>query len=125
MAEQNPDERASFLHSLIKSSFARNQTTIAVGNTKEKVSIVGTNDKSHRKEVKEQLNENEILAKSKSGNHAEENVVAEAEERNLNLTEVGASRPICLDCEELLKSQEITLKTKTSGKKSRKRRKKS
>jgi len=44
MAEQNPDERASFLHSLIKSSFARNQTTIAVGNTKEKVSIVGTND---------------------------------------------------------------------------------
>lgn len=119
---KDPDKRSKFLHNLIRSRFTRDRTTIAVGQTKEKISIVGTNDKYHRREVREALEPDEILAKSNEGCHAEENVVRESEERGLHLEAVGSSRPICLDCEELLKEKNVKLETETSGKKSRKRR---
>jgi hypothetical protein len=53
-------------------------------------------------DIRKALEDHEIIAKSYLGNHAEENIIAEAEIRNLTLFEMGASRPICLDCEDLL-----------------------
>jgi hypothetical protein len=68
------------------------------------------------------LLEHEIIARSRTGNHAEENVMDEATERNLTLVEIGVSRPICLDCEELIKDKGIETKTEFSGKISKNRR---
>jgi hypothetical protein len=46
----------------------------------------------------------------------------EAQERNLTLIEIGASRPICLDCEEKIRLGGIETQTEFSGKPSKKRR---
>jgi len=118
--KKNPDQRAKELHALLD-RISRNSTTTAVGNTTTEAVIVGMNDKYIRKIIREALEDYEIPADGESGKHAEENVIAMAEKLNLTLTEIGASRPICLDCEELLKLNDITAKTEFSGKKSKKR----
>lgn len=46
----------------------------------------------------------------------------EATERSLTLLEIGASRPICLDCEEMIKAKGIETLTEFSGKVSKNRR---
>ena len=121
MSAKNTDERAKELQNLIESERTKRHTTTAVGNTKQDITIVGTSETYMRPEIKEALLIHEIAAKSKKGNHAEENVIDEAVKQNLNITEIGASRPICLDCEEKIKQKNITTTTKFSGKKSRKR----
>lgn len=67
------------------------------------------------------MNKNEIVAKPNLDKHAEEDIIEEANKRNLKITEIGSSRPICFDCEALLKKLNISTKTKFSGKKSKKR----
>lgn len=121
MERENPDERAKELHDLLEYERTKKHTTTAVGNTDEDITIVGTSEDYLRAEIKEALLEHEIPAKSRKGNHAEENVMGEADERNLKITEIGASRPICLDCENKIKEEEIEAKTEFSGKQSRKR----
>ena len=124
MSKKDPDERAKELINFIDDEFKKRKITIAVGNTDSDVSLVGTSDKYMQKDVLAAMTENEIVAKPNEGKHAEEDIVTEAEKRELRVTEVGASRPICLDCEELLKTQNIEARTEFNGKKSRKRRNK-
>jgi hypothetical protein len=122
MTEKNPDDRAKELHDLIEDERKKRHTTTAVGNTTAQISIVGTNEAYMRLEIREALFEHEVIARSKIGNHAEENVMDEAAERNLILIEIGASRPICLDCEEKIKTKGIKTRTEYSGKVSQNRR---
>ena len=121
MKEQNPDKRAKELHNKIKDEFKRRKITIAVGNTNKKLSLVGTSERYLQKDVLNAMNKNEIVAKPNINQHAEEDIIDEANKRNLKITEIGASRPICFDCETLLKKLNIPTKTKFSGKKSKKR----
>lgn len=114
------DKRAKELQSKIKNKISRNMTTIAVGLTNAET-IVGTNDVRLNKNVKAELNVNEIIAKSYKNNHAEENVILEADSRNLTINEIGASRNICIDCQELITKRNILTDTPFSGKKSKKR----
>ena len=114
------DDRAKELKSKIKNKIASNMTTIAVGLT-DKETIIGTNDVRLHKDVKEGLYEDEIVAKCQKNNHAEEDVIAEADNRNLTIKEIGASRNICSDCEKLIKERGIPTVTPFSCKKSRKR----
>ena len=118
---KSADQRAKELHDKIKDARNKRQNTTAVGNTEQEVTLVGTNDRYLRKEIREALEENEIEVPSIIGNHAEENVIAEAEKQNLNMTEIGASRNICSDCEKLIKKKDIKTKTPFSGKPSKKR----
>lgn len=121
MLYKNPDERAKELHDMVSDERKRKHTTTAVGNTLENVSIVGTNEEYLRMEIRRALEPHEIIAKSHLGNHAEENIIMEAETRDLTLFEMGASRPICLDCEDLLAEKKIEAKTSFSGKPSKNR----
>lgn len=112
-----PDKpRAGELHDLIEDERKRRHTTTAVGDTAEDITI-----EYLRTEVRKALLPHEIIAKSKPGNHAEENIIEEAIEQNLSIIEIGASRPICLDCEELLKQMGIHTQTGFPGKKSKNR----
>ena len=122
MHTKNPDERARELHELIEDERKKRHTTTAVGNTTEEISIIGTNEEYMRLEIRRALFEHEIIAKSRAGNDAEENVMEEATQRNLTLIEIGASRPICLDCEEKIKANGIETQTAFSGKVSKNRR---
>lgn len=122
MFQKNSTQRAEELHNLILDERKKRHTTTAVGNTLEEITIVGTNEEYMRYEIRNALLEHEVIAKSRLGNHAEENVIDEAEERNLTLLDLGASRPICLDCEEKIKSAHIETQTEFSGKVSKNRR---
>ncbi len=121
MEKQNPDKRAKELHSKIRDEFKRRKITIAVGNTNKEISLVGTSELYLQKDVLNAMNKNEIVAKPNLDKHAEEDIIEEANKRNLKITEIGSSRPICFDCEALLKKLNISTKTKFSGKKSKKR----
>ena len=118
---QNPEERANQLHDLLPNERTKRHTTTAVGITTENISIIGTSENYLRLELKEAFKENEISAKCKQGNHAEKNILEEAEDKQLTITDIGASRPICLDCEIKIKEKGIKSWTIFSGKKSRKR----
>ncbi len=122
MQIKNPHDRARELHDLITDERKKRHTTTAVGNTAEDTSIVGTNEEYLRLEIRRALSEHEIIARSRAGNHAEENVMEEAQERNLTLSAIGTSRPICLDCEEKIKAWDIHNETEFSGKVSKNRR---
>ncbi len=119
--KQNPDQRAKELHDLIGNKVAQNFVTIAVLNTESEMVLVGTNERKLRKEQVEALKEHEKEAQSKEEKHAEEKVIQKAQEMGLKGTEIGTSRPICLDCEDLIKAHDITSKTAFKGKKSKKR----
>jgi len=121
MPLKNPDKRAKELHDLITDERKKRHTTTSVGNTSEGRSIVGTSEEYLRIEIKKAMQAHEIPAKSRKGNHAEKNVLDEAQQRDLTLVEIGASRPICLDCENLLKDKDIEAKTEFSGKRSKNR----
>lgn len=121
MLFKNPDQRAKELHNMISDERKQKHTTTAVGNTLEEVSIVGTNEEYLRMEIRKALEPFEIIAKSHPGHHAEENIIMEAETRALTLFEMGASRPICLDCENLLAHKNMEAKTDFSGKPSKNR----
>lgn len=123
MNDKNPDTRAKELHNEIKDEFKKRKITIAVGYTDSDISLVGTSEKYMQKDVLKAMNVNEIVATSNYDKHAEEDIIAEAEKREINVTDIGASRPICLDCEEIIKNKNITSHTEFSHKKSKKRRK--
>ena len=123
MNEKNPDKRAKDLHNEIKDEFKKRKITIAVGYTDSDFSIVGTSEKYMQEDILNAMNENEIVATPNYDKHAEEDIIAEAEKREVNVTDIGASRPICIDCEEIIKNKNITSHTEFSGKKSKKRRK--
>ncbi|TAD97758.1 MAG: hypothetical protein EAZ97_11960 [Bacteroidetes bacterium] len=117
----DPDKRAKELHSLISPPMAQNFVTIAVLTTENETVIIGTNERKLRKKQVEALLENEIEAQIKEDKHAEEKVIQKALEMGLKGKEIGASRPICLDCEDLIKEESILPKTELKGKKSKKR----
>lgn len=121
MQRKDPTKRAQELHELMEDERRKRHTTTAVGDTDTDISIVGTNEIYLRTEIKRGLLSHEIVAKSKPGNHAEENILDTAAEKNLKIVNIGASRPICLDCEEKIKALGIETETEFSGKKSKKR----
>lgn len=121
MQQKDSTKRAQELHDLIEDERKKRHTTTAVGNTDTDISIVGTNEIYLRTDIKRGLLAHEIVAKSKPGNHAEENILNTAAEKNLKIVNIGASRPICLDCEEKIKTLAIETNTEFSGKKSKNR----
>ncbi len=122
MNKENPDKRAKELHKEIKDEFKKRKITIAVGHTNSDLSLVGTSERYMNKDVINAMNENEVIAKPNYNKHAEEDIIEEAEIRELKVTDIGASRPICSDCEKLIKENSIIAHTEFSGKKSKKRR---
>mgnify|MGYP006290968907 CR=1 FL=1 len=121
--KKNPGKRAKELHNEIKDEFKKRKITVAVGNTNSDFSLVGTSEKYMQEDVLNAMNEDEIVAKPNYDKHAEEDIIQEAEKRKVKVTNIGASRPICIDCEKLIKENNITSHTTFSGKKSKKRRK--
>ena len=122
MPQPNPDKRAKELHNSIQDEFKKRKITIAVGNTESDFSLVGTSEKYMQDDVLNAMNDNEIVATPNFDKHAEEDIIEEAQKREVKITEIGACRPICLDCEELLNENNIISRTEFSGKKSKKRR---
>jgi len=117
----NPDKRAKELHNAINNKSSLNYVTIAVLTTETEAVIVGTNETKLRKEQKKALLENEIEAESESSKHAEENAINKAKKLGLKGKEIGASRPICSDCEKTIQEENIIPVTELKGKKSKKR----
>ena len=120
MKDYNVEKRVKELHEKLGKT-TQNKTTTSVGITKEEIGIVGSSEGRLRKTVKKALYDFEIEAKGKSGKHAEEYVIEEAENKKLTLTEIAASRPVCIDCQKIIKKKEIKTQTPFSGKKSKKR----
>ncbi len=118
--EYDIDKRVKELHGKL-GKITQDKTTTSVGLTEEQIGIVGSSEGRLRKIVKKALYDFEIEAKGQSGKHAEEYVIDEAEKRNLKLTNISASRPICIECQELIEGKEIKTNTSFSGKKSKKR----
>ena len=123
MTNKNPEERAKELLDKIKDDFKKRKITIAVGKTDSDFSLVGTSEKYMQNDVLNSIEKNEIVATPNQNKHAEEDIIDEAEKREVKITDIGASRPICIDCEEIIKENNITSHTEFSGKKSKKRRK--
>ncbi len=121
MENINPNDRAKEIHDVITNKIAHNMSTIAVLTTNSEVVIVGTSESKLRNEQRKILKENELEAESITGNHAEENAIAEAKKQHLTGIEIGVSREICIDCQELIEKEEIISHTAFSGKKSTKR----
>lgn len=119
---KDTNDRAKELHEEIKDEFKRRKITIAVGNTTENIALVGTSERYMQSDILKALEEHEIVATPQVGKHAEEDILDEAQRRELTIETMGASRPICLDCEQLLVDKQIESKTPFSGKKSRNRR---
>lgn len=117
--ELNPDKRAKELHNKLKFQYTKRSTTTAVLNTKEGTTLVSSSEKLLRKEVLLELKAHEKEAKGKG--HAEEKLIAYSEILQLTPTEIGASRPICIDCEKLITEKQIEIKSDCSGKLSKKR----
>ena len=82
---------------------------------------MGSSEGRLRKTIKKELYKFEIEAKGKPGKHAEEYVIDEAKKQNMKLTKIAVSRPICIDCQEIIEEKKIETKTAFSGKKSKKR----
>ena len=118
--DYNIEKRVKELHGKLGKT-TQNKTTTSVGLTEEEIGIIGSSEGRLRKTVKKELYNFEIEAKGKSGKHAEEYVIEKAKSQNLKLTEIAASRPICLDCQEIIEENEIKTQTPFSGKKSKKR----
>jgi uncharacterized protein YfeS len=117
----DPDARAKYLHSLLQNPFTKSRVTIAVLTT-NKETVVGTSEPQLRNVQKQALNSHEVEAiDDKNDKHAEEKVIAKAKEMGLEAREIGASRPICSDCEALIKQEGIVPKTKLKKKKSKNR----
>lgn len=121
MEFENQRERAKYLKNKIKNTIARNRTTIAIGITEDDDSIIGTSDNRMKKEVLNELDEKDIIATPHDYNHAEEDIIDEADSMKKKLKTIDASRDICIDCEEKMKERGIGTNTPFSGKKSRNR----
>lgn len=116
----DPDKRAKELHETIKNTRTKNSSTIAVLNTEEGWALVGSSTEILQKEVRDKL-DTEYELPVKGQGHAEEKVIRKAKEEGFTPTEIGASRPICLDCENLINENNIEIKTTLKGKKSKNR----
>ena len=98
-------------------------TTTAVGYTQQGISFVGTSDKRFPKEIIKALSDDEEMAEPHPENHSEEDIIKKKKNRELDLTDIGASRKVCKDCEDKIKEKGIVSWTAFSGRKSRKRKK--
>ncbi len=114
------EKRAKELHEKL-GEVTQDKTTTSVGYTEEEIGIVGSSEGKLRKVIKQELFDFEIEASGEFGKHAEEYVIEEAEKQNLHLTEIAASREICLDCQVIIEEKGIEPKTGFSGEKSKKR----
>lgn len=117
----NVDERVEGLH-LKLGKVTQNKTTTSVAISKENVGIVGSSEGKLRKSISKELYDFEIEAKGEPGKHAEVYVMEEADKKDLTITNIAASRPVCIECEEIIKKKDIKTNTPFSGKKSKKRR---
>lgn len=120
--KQNPDIRARYLHNEIKDEFKKRKITIAVGNSDNNFSLIGTSEKYLHKDVLNAMSNMEVLANPNYDKHAEEDIIIDADDKDIVIKDIGASRSICLDCENLIKTHNITSHTAFSGKKSKNRR---
>ena len=117
--EYDVEQRVKELHEKLNKT-TQDKTTTSVGLTDDEIGIVGSSEGKLRKTVRKELHDFEIEAKGKPDKHAEEYVIDEAENQNLTLIEIAASRPICIECQELIEEKVIETKSPFSGKKSKK-----
>jgi hypothetical protein len=120
MQPYNPDDRAKELHSHL-GIVTQDKTTTAVGLTEENIGIVGSSEGRLRKIIRKLLFPFEVEAEGEAGSHAEQNVINEAKKREMKLTNMGASRDICIECQEMIENANIEASTTFSGKKSKER----
>jgi deoxycytidylate deaminase len=84
--------------------------------------IVGTSERRLREPQRKVLEVHEIEAvNTQVGLHAEEKVILEAKKLGLKGQKIGASRKICLDCQDLIENEGIKPETEFSNKKSKNR----
>ena len=81
---------------------------------------VASSEKNLRRPVKDALNPGEIAISGVG--HAEETIINAAKEKGYTVQAVASSRPVCADCEAMIKGADATSGTIFSGKKSRVRR---
>ena len=99
----------------------RGAVTVAVGRGESGQLYVSTSEKNSRRPIKDWAIENNVTnVNSKTPNmHAEESLRNFAPEK---MSEVGSSKPICLDCETGMRKNDIDFnESNTSGKQSRNR----
>ncbi len=118
--EYDIDQRVKELHEKLGKT-TQDKTTTSVGLTEKQIGIVGSSEGKLRKTVKKALYDFEIEAKGLPGKHAEEYVIDEAAKRELKLTDISASRLICIECQKIIEEKKINTNTSFSGKKSKKR----
>lgn len=113
------NKRAKEIHEALPHE-TQKRTTTAVGKTTDGKILVGSSEKKLRKPQREALMENEIEVVGEG--HAEETILNHAKEHGMKVEEIGASRPICQDCDDMLKDAGTTSTSPRSGKPSTKRR---
>ena len=99
----------------------RSAVTVAVGRGESGQLYVSTSEKTTRPAVRDWATDNNATnVNSRTPNmHAEESLRNFAPEK---MTEVGSSKPICLDCETGMRKNDIDFnESNTSGKQSRNR----
>ncbi|WP_369021505.1 RHS repeat-associated core domain-containing protein, partial [Weeksella sp. HMSC059D05] len=99
----------------------RSAVTVAVGRGKSGKLYVSTSEKTTRPAIRDWANNNNII----NVNSRTENMHAEESLRNFapeEMSEIGSSKPICIDCENGMRKNNIDFNEEnTSGKKSKNR----
>ncbi|WP_202923360.1 RHS repeat domain-containing protein [Pontibacter pudoricolor] len=103
------EARAKTIHSAVP-KITQSKTTIAVGEAKTAegaaVRIVGSSEKRLRPAQRALLSSNEVEAVGQG--HAETTILNYANQNNMNVTSIGASRPICDNCATAIKGAGVT-----------------
>jgi hypothetical protein len=112
-------ERASEIHSAVPIG-TQNRTTIAVGEGTDAsgnaVRVVGSSENRLRPAQRAILGNNEVEATG--AGHAETTVLNHAANNGINITNIGASRPICILCQTAIdaaSAKSVTPIKKPSG----------
>ena len=106
---QTVEERAKDIHAALPEATQR-RTTTAVGEVMNpdgtKVILVGTSEQRLRPAQRQVLKPNEIEVKGLG--HAEQTILNYAKEHDQQVITIGASRPICLNCEKAIREAGAT-----------------
>jgi hypothetical protein len=108
-ALQTIGERASEIHQAVPRA-TQTRTTIAVGEATDgagnSVNIVGSSEARLRPAQRNLLQSNEIEATG--AGHAEATILNYAEQNGYNVSNIGASRPICESCATQIENSGVT-----------------
>lgn len=102
-------------HNVLDSRAQRNKTTAIGIGSDGKMYIASSDDLVPKKQ--REWAERKGIEPVRGIGHAEETLM----KSNKGITEIDASRKVCLDCEDMMNKNNIITNTEKSGKRSRKR----